>query len=541
MSRQQLLLIYPEVPDTYWSYKYALSFVGKKALMPPLGLATIAAMIPDTFDIRIIDLNVERVTADELAGAELILASAMIVQQDSLQRLIRRCNAVGTPVVVGGPYATSCHEQIDGVDHFVLGEAEETFPAFLADYCAGVAKPMYECNRRPEITTAPIPRFDLLSMQYYDTLPIQFSRGCPFNCEFCDIVHLFGHKSRTKSPTQLLAELDAAYATGYRGSLFIVDDNFIGNRAAVKRLMKVLIPWQREHGYPFSFSTEASLNLADDRELLDQLVRAGFSMVFLGIESPVAESLQAAGKQQNLRRDTRERVRVIQEAGIEVTGGFIIGFDSDPPSIFDQQIRFIQELAIPTAMVGLLMALPNTRLYERLEQEGRIISQSNGNNTHQSVVNFVPKMPAATLDAGYHRVMQSVYTPRRYFRRCIDLLKRYPPVRRAPGLGKRIEWREVQGFVRSVLRQTFSAYGPLYLRFMMRALRLRPDLIVRVVTMAIQGHHYFLMTNVMLRRKRARERARAEASRWSSGHDRLTTLGSVQSLRSEPSLSSEGV
>jgi radical SAM superfamily enzyme YgiQ (UPF0313 family) len=537
---RQLLLIYPEVPETYWSYKHALAFVGKKALMPPLGLATIAAMIPDHFDIRIIDLNVERVSASELAGAELILVSAMIVQKESLKRLIGRCNAAGTPVVLGGPYATSCHEQISGVAHFVLGEAEQTFPQFLADYQAGGAQPVYQCERRPDIGRAPVPRFDLLQMHYYDTLPIQFSRGCPFNCEFCDIVHLFGHKSRTKDPRQFIAELDAAYATGFRGSLFIVDDNFIGNKRAVKELLVAVIGWQQEHGYPFNFSTEASLNLADDRELLSAMVTAGFGMAFLGIESPVAESLVGAGKQQNLRRDTRERVRAIQEAGIEVTGGFIIGFDSDPPSIFDQQIRFVQELAVPTAMVGLLMALPNTRLYDRLKREGRMLSDSNGNNTHDTLLNFIPRMPAAELEAGYNRVIRSIYTPRRYFARCIELLRRYPPLKRARGLAKRIEWREVQGFVRSLLRQTFSAYGPMYIRFMLRALRLRPDLIVRIVTMAIQGHHHFVMTREMMHRHRAAAHERARASRAPAARGRLPVVGAEVSFRAEPSMSSEG-
>lgn len=497
MSRRRFLLVYPEVPDTYWSYKHTLSFVGKKALMPPLGLATIAAMIPDKIDIEIVDLNVRRVSGAELADAELVLVSAMIVQKASMERLIARCNAVGTPVVAGGPYATSCCDQISGVAHFVLGEAEETFPQFLRDYALGEAKPIYLCEGRPDLSEAPIPRFDLLDMRYYDTIPIQFSRGCPFNCEFCDIVHLFGNRSRTKPAAQFVQELDAAYQTGFRGSVFVVDDNFIGNGRAVRELLKEVTAWQRARDYPFSFSTEASVNLADDPALLKAMVDAGFRMAFLGIESPVEESLVGAGKGQNLRHDIHDRVRTIQNAGIEVTGGFIIGFDSDPPSIFDQQIAFVRDLAIPTAMVGLLMALPNTALYDRLEREGRILSQSNGNNTHETLLNFVPKMPVRELEAGYLRVMRTIYEPRAFFARCLDLLSRYPEGGGPHGRGRRIEWREIQGLVRSVIRQTFSHYGGFYLRFMFKAIARWPQMIVRIVTMATQGHHYFTITRRM--------------------------------------------
>ena len=495
------LLVYPETPDTYWSYRYALPFIGKRALMPPLGLATIAAMIPDGHRLRIVDLNVERLRDAEIAAADLVLASAMIVQRKPLERLIARCNRIGTPVAVGGPYATSCPEALPGADHLVLGEGEVSFPPFLRDFLNGGAQRRYECDARPEMECSPVPRFDLLPMQWYDSLPLQFSRGCPFNCEFCDIVQLFGHRPRVKSPAQFLRELDAAYRTGFTGSLFIVDDNFIGNRRGVKALLAEIGRWQRERGYPYQLCTEASIDLAEDTELLDLMVAAGFVMVFVGIETPVADSLQAVGKSQNLRGDVAQSVRAIQERGIEVTGGFIIGFDSDPPEIFNLQVEFIQELAIPTAMVGLLMALPNTALYHRLEREGRIRFEANGNNTHATLVNFEPVLPMELLETGYRRVLESVYEPRAYFARCLELLKRSP--RRGEGpprSGPPIRLREVIGLVQSLVRQTFSHYGPAYLAYLIRGISMRPDLFARVVTRAVIGHHFFMMTRKTVRR-----------------------------------------
>ncbi len=527
MNRPLFLLVYPEVPATYWSYKHALPFIGKRAVMPPLGLATIAAMVPEEYECRIIDLNVERLSDRLLACADLVLISAMIVQAKSMRRLISRCRTAGVPVAAGGPYATSCHDQIEGVDHFILGEAELTFPRFLADYAAGRPEPIYECTGRPDLETVPIPRVDLLKLKYYDTFPLQFSRGCPFDCEFCDIVHLFGHRARVKSTKQFIAELDAVYATGFRGSVFIVDDNFIGNRRAVKELLRAIAPWQAEHRKPFNFSTEASIDLAADPELLDLMQAAGFTMVFVGVETPDPGSLSLAGKHQNLRRDVVESVHLIQERGIEVTGGFIIGFDSDPPAIFDLQIEHIDELAIPTAMVGLLMALPNTRLAERLKAEGRLLGETTGNNTHDATLNFRPVMPAHELRAGYYRVLETIYRPDRYFRRCLDLLARYPR-RAGTGLCERpIRMREIVGVVSSLIRQLFSSYGVHYFGYLRRAIRERPDLMVRIFTLAITGHHYFTITRSILRRNRRTafaERRVAEGLVREQSRDRMESL-----------------
>ncbi|HUX11727.1 MAG TPA: radical SAM protein [Spirochaetia bacterium] len=518
MEFTNFLLVYPEIPETYWSYKHALSFIGKRALMPPLGLATIAAMIPDQFNCRILDMNVEALSDDDLLGSDMVLVSAMLIQKASFHEVIARCNRLGVPVAAGGPYPTSCPEQMSGVDHLVLNEGEITFPRFLTDYQLGRAKSLYSDERRPDIKRSPVPRFDLLQLDLYDTLPFQFSRGCPYHCEFCDIVHLFGNVPRTKSPEQFVRELDAAYRTGFRGSVFIVDDNFIGNHREVKELLRVVAAWQVEHRLPFHFSTEASIDLAADEELLDLMVDAGFVMVFVGIESPAEESLKEAGKSQNLRIDVGEAIRRIQRRGIDVTAGFIIGFDTDPADIYDRQIQFVQQLSIPVAMVGLLMALPHTLLWERLSREGRMLSGSDGNNTHGISMNFQPRRDTAEIVAGYRRVLREVYRPSRYFARCLALLRIYPEHlpdedRRAD---RKIGFRELSGLGKSLSRQIFSWYGLAYLSYIVRALLLRPAYVVRIFTMAVQGHHFFTITRMMLRAETVREPVRTGARSFAS-------------------------
>ena len=530
MAKPLFLFVYPEVPDTYWSYKHALSFVGKRALMPPLGLATVAAMVPDEYECQIVDLNVEKLTTRQIEAAELVLLSAMIVQADSMREVIERCLRAGTPVAAGGPYITSCQESIQGVDYAILGEAEEVFPRFLADYAAGTPQAVYTCEGRPALSSAPIPRFELLKLRYYQTLPLQFSRGCPFDCEFCDIVHLFGHRTRTKSPEQFIAELDAVLATGFQGAVFVVDDNFIGNRRAVKMLLRAVAAWQVQHGHPYLLSTEASIDLASDDELLDLMVGAGFNMVFVGIETPEQESLAAVGKLQNLKGDVVASVRKIQERGIEVTGGFIIGFDSDTREIFDLQIDFVQQLAIPTAMVGLLMALPHTRLYDRLVREGRILSEAGGNNTHNSALNFRTKMPREELETGYYRVLETIYSPRHYFNRCLEVLSRYPKNENTKNLRATVRVKEIYALVSSLVRQTFSRYGIAYISYLIRGLRRRPDLAVGLVTMAVQGYHYFTITRRVLKQRRRELKAAA----WREADTRSPARGRIEQLTGEP-------
>ncbi|WP_257305180.1 B12-binding domain-containing radical SAM protein [Geothrix campi] len=476
--------------------RYALPFIGKKAVFPPLGLLTVAAMLPAEAEVSLVDLNVEPLQEAAVAAADLVFISAMIVQKESMAQVVRLCNDLGTPVVAGGPYPTSCHDQIQGVDHFVLNEAEVTLPLFLHDYARGEAKPLYASTERPDLTRTPAPRFDLVRRKDYAEMALQFSRGCPFDCEFCDIIELFGRRPRTKTPAQFLHEMDLLYQQGWRGPLFLVDDNFIGNRREVKALLAELIVWQRQRHHPFSFFTEASLDLASDEPLMDLMAQAGFNMVFLGIETPDLCALQAAGKKQNLKGDMLASIRKIQRKGMEVSGGFIVGFDSDAGDIFERQVRFIQEAGIPTAMVGLLTALPETRLHRRLKAEGRLTGDSGGgNNTHDLRLNFLPKMDPRKLIDGYKRILAEIYHPDRYFERCLKLLKTLQPHRVSR---RKLHVMELRAFVRSLVVQTFSRYGWAYWRFLAQGFFARPLMVPETVTLAVKGHHYFKMTRSLL-------------------------------------------
>jgi radical SAM superfamily enzyme YgiQ (UPF0313 family) len=529
------LLVYPEMPPTYWSMRYALPFIGKKAVFPPLGLLTVAAMLPDDFEITLVDMNLEPLLESAVASADVIFTSAMIVQKASLERVIALCRAHGKPVVAGGPYPTSCHEEIQGVDHFVLNEAESTLPPFLRDFSQGRAERIYTSTERPDITRTPAPRFDLARGKGYAQMALQFSRGCPHHCEFCDIVELFGHRPRTKTPAQLLHEMDLLYEDGWRGSLFLVDDNFIGNRREVKALLAELIPWQRERHHPFALFTEASLDLASDEPLMDQMVEAGFNMVFMGLETPDLCTLKAAGKPQNLQADMLTSVRSIQRKGMEVSGGFIVGFDSDAEDIFERQIGFIQEAAIPTAMVGLLTALPRTQLHRRLQAEGRLTGESGGgNNTHDLRLNFVPRMDPGKLIGGYEHILAEIYRPDRYFERCLRLLRR---LKRHQGSSRRIHLTELRAFTLSLLVQTCSRYGWAYWKFLVKGFLARPLMATETVTMAVKGHHFFKMTRSMLELERFKRtlddlvralevRMKAPATR--GGQARLAELGAYR-------------
>jgi radical SAM superfamily enzyme YgiQ (UPF0313 family) len=419
----KVLLVYPEFPDTYWSFKHALSFEGKKSAFPPLGLLTVSAMLPESWERRLVDMNIRKLKQADIEWADVVFASAMIVQQDSLKSVIKLSKSLGKRVVVGGPFVTTTLHPLEGADHVVMGEAEETLPGIIRDLEGGAARPVYEAPERPAMSLTPIPDFKLADMKSYSAMSIQYSRGCPFNCEFCDIIEIYGRTPRTKSNQQMLAELDALRESGWRGTVFIVDDNFIGNKKNVKKLMPALAEWQEQHGRPFTFITEASVNLAEDDQLLEGMRQAGFNRAFLGIETPVAASLKEAQKGQNMRHDLLDSVKKIQSYGIEVMAGFIVGFDSDPEDIFERMTHFIRESAIPLAMVGLLTALPNTQLWRRLSGEGRLLGESGGNNTH-SDLNFVTRMDATRLVEGYKSILRSIYDTREYYDRALECLKR---------------------------------------------------------------------------------------------------------------------
>ena len=419
----KVLLINPQYPNTFWSFRHALWFEGKKSAFPPLGLLTVSAMLPRSWERRLVDLEVRPLKTSDIDWADIVFAGAMLIQKDSLRRVVRQCKARGKRVVIGGPYITTSIEELPEADHIFVGEAETTLPQFIDDLSRGVARRVYQAPERPPLSATPVADYALADLKRYSAMSVQYSRGCPFQCEFCDIIEIYGRNPRTKSNEQMLAELDALRGSGWRGTVFIVDDNFIGNKRNVKKLLPELVEWQERNGRPFMFLTEASVNLADDNELLDGMRRAGFRRVFLGIETPVEESLIEAQKQQNTRGDLLESVRKIQSYGMEPMGGFIVGFDNDPEDIFERQIKFIRDSAIPLAMVGLLNALPDTQLWKRLSREGRLLGESAGNNTSLSL-NFVPKMDPARLIEGYKQILQTIYSPGEYYQRALDSLKR---------------------------------------------------------------------------------------------------------------------
>ncbi len=484
----KILLVYPQYPDTFWGFKHALKFISKKAAFPPLGLLTVAAMLPQDWEKKLVDMNVTRLNDKDIKWADYVFISAMAVQRNSVNDVISRCNTLGTKIVAGGPLFTANFAEFTGIDHLVLDEAEVTLNPFLEDLGKGCARPMYRSDERPEISKTPIPAWNLINMKQYSSMSLQYSRGCPYDCEFCDIVILNGHKPRTKSKDQVVLELDALYEHGWRGGVFVVDDNFIGNKIKLKtEILPAFIEWRKGKRYPFLFNTEASINLADDEELMRLMVTAGFDVVFIGIETPNKESLLECTKSQNQNRDLVASVKKLQKSGLEVQGGFIIGFDSDPDSIFQTQIDFIQKSGVVTAMVGLLNAPTGTRLYKRLKGEGRLLSSFSGNNTDYSL-NFVPKMDSARLIGGYHNVLDTIYSPKRYYERIKTFLKVYRPPRSTPG---KVQSHQIKAFFRSIWFLGIKGEGRRqYWKLFISLLLQSPPKFARFIVLAIYGYHF---------------------------------------------------
>jgi radical SAM superfamily enzyme YgiQ (UPF0313 family) len=424
----KILLVYPEYPDTFWSFKHALRFIAKKALHPPLGLLTVAAMLPSEWEKRLIDMNTGKVKDRDLQWADYVFISAMAVQKKSAKELVNRCRALRVRTVAGGPLFTAAPDDFPDVDHLVLNEAEATLNPFLEDLAGGEARHVYTSTVFPALDKTPVPLWHLIKMRKYYSMNLQYSRGCPFSCEFCDITTLYGNSTRTKSAGRIVDELEALHDAGWRGGVFFVDDNFIGNKRKLKeQVLPAMIDWMKKRRYPFDLATEASINLADDEDMMRQMVRAGFESVFVGIETPDDRSLKECNKVQNTNRDLVASVKRIQQIGLRVRGGFIVGFDSDTPDIFERQIRFIQESRIVTAMVGMLNAPRGRRLYERLRKEGRLGQGITGDNT-DFTTNIVPAMGYEKLSEGYRRIVDSIYSPGTYHERIKAFCREYRPL-----------------------------------------------------------------------------------------------------------------
>lgn len=479
------LLVAPEFPDTFWSFRHALRFVRKRSSFPPLGLLTVAAMLPREWQLRVVDTNVSQLTDDDLAWADTVWIGGMTIQKESALEILKRCRELDVRTIVGGPMATCEPELFDDADHLVLNEAEVTLPPFLKALEAGVPKRLYENETKPELTESPTPRWDLIQMKHYASMSLQFSRGCPYDCDFCNVTALLGKRPRTKQPRQVIAELDALYSAGWRGAVFFVDDNLIGNRREVRKLLPEVTAW-RQGKRPLPLYTEATINLADDEPLQKAMVAAGFDTIFVGIETPDEVGLSECNKAQNCKRDLTADVRKLHRAGLQVQAGFIVGFDSDTASIFERQIDFIQRSGIVTAMVGLLQAPVGTRLYETLQAQGRVLSGMTGDNVDGST-NVLTKMPIDLLKSGYRRIMDTIYSPETYYQRVKQFLSDYQP----PATPAHFGWAQFTTLLRSMWGLGVVGRGRLhYWRLLGWTVTRRPQHFALAVRLWIYGHHF---------------------------------------------------
>ncbi|MHB8860051.1 MAG: B12-binding domain-containing radical SAM protein [Thermoleophilia bacterium] len=492
-----ILHVYPKIPEeTFWSLKKAVAFVGKKAALPPLPLLTVSGILRELrpeWNQRLIDLNIEKLPEEDLEWADLVFVSAMIIQEESVHELIPRFKKhENLKIVAGGPLFTSQETETEGVDYFVLGEAEVTLPLFLDDLEAGKAKHRYETDVKPDLAKTPPPNWDLLKAKFkhYSGMSVQYSRGCPHKCEFCDIRVMFGQTPRVKDNAQFIRELELLFDAGYTGSVFIVDDNFIGNKTRVKSLLPPLTDWLKQRKYPFKFMTEASVNLATDEALMNGMSDANFYKVFLGLETPSLEALTECNKGQNVKFDLVEAVHKIQAHGMMVMSGHIVGFDSDDESIFARQIEFIQKTGVAIAMVGLLSVLPKTDLEKRLKSAKRILSKTTGENSNN--LTYIPKMDKDVLINGYYQLLSTIYAPKEYYKRIDVFIQQYKPtVRRKFGIDV---VGELGALMRGTLKLGFSWHGYYYWRLLAKTLLTKPKAFSEAVELAICGVHFRSVT-----------------------------------------------
>lgn len=483
-----ILLVYPQCPDSFWNFKHALKFISKKAAVPPLGLITVSAMLPPSWQKKLVDMNIDSLQPDDIQWADYVFISAMYIQKESVSKIISECKQRDKRIVAGGPLFTQEFGNYPQIDHFILNEAEITMPLFLKDLSAGQAQRLYQTDNYADMKLTPVPDFHLLKMNEYASMNLQIARGCPFACDFCEITSLLGHQVRMKETAQVIKELEALYQLKWRGSVAIVDDNLIGNRKTAKSdLLPAIGQWMKEHHHPFSFSAQTSINLADDSELLDLMTEAGFQSTFIGIESPDEMTLEECNKVQNKKRDMLASIKKIQNAGLMVSGGFIVGFDSDSPGIFQRQIDFIQKSGIVSAMVGLLNAPKNTGLYHRLQAENRIRDEATGNNTDLSM-NFVPKMDTKDLLEGYQKIIRNIYGIKPYYSRLRLLLMNY---NRKSSHQKQISFSLIKALFKSILIIGFLNKGRgEYWKLVVWTLFKRPRTIMDAFTYTVYGYHY---------------------------------------------------
>jgi len=481
-----ILLVSPATPVSFWSYKHILPLISKKAAFPPLGLLTVAGMLPKAWNLKLVDMNVSRLADGDIEWADYVFISAMIIQTESSRAVVARCMAKGKAVVAGGPLFTTGHERFPEIPHFVLGEAEAVMPALVEDMISHSVKETYRASEKPDIKTTPVPRWDLIRFKDYATMSVQFSRGCPFDCEFCDIVATYGRVPRVKTAAQMIKELDSLVDAGWKGDIFLVDDNFIGHKAMAEALLREIAAWRRRRKVTASFTTEASLNLVGIPGMLELMAQAGIKRVFIGIETPNEASLSECAKVQNVGRDLVAAVKTIQNAGMEVMGGFILGFDNDDDTVFERMWSFIQESGVVTAMVGLLSVLPETRLFSRLKSEGRILRESTGNNL-DAVLNFVPKLDPDVLVEGYRSLVKRLYAPKSYYQRALTFLREYHP----HGPRARLGWTDVLAFTKSLwIIGVWTRGRREYWKYLLRSLFLPPGGFSQAMRLAIIGIHF---------------------------------------------------